>query len=127
MKTQLMDYWLYFYLGCIYLVPLFRIIKLNNNDTRFMLRKLFFPLEYLIQVKAEQAFNNSRSATCLIHILLFPMSVLGLVGARGKYAPSVFKRAYDETYGYFSIYHLLLHGRDNCFLVSTPSRPKQSD
>lgn len=81
MKTQLMDYWLYFYLGCIYLVPLFRIIKLNNNDTRFMLRKLFFSLEYLIQVKAEQAFNNSRSATRLIHILLFPMSVLGLVGA----------------------------------------------
>lgn len=36
MKTQLMDYWLYLYLGCIYLVPLFRIIKLNNNDTRFM-------------------------------------------------------------------------------------------
>ena len=81
MKTQLMDYWLYLYLGCIYLVPLFRIIKLNNNDTRFMLRKLLFPLEYLIQVKAEQAFNNSRSATRLIHILLFPMSVLGLVGA----------------------------------------------
>ena len=81
MKTQLLDYWLYFYLGCIYLVPLFRFIKLNNNDTRFMLRKLFFPLEYLIQVKAEQAFNNSRSATRLIHILLFPMSVLGLVGA----------------------------------------------
>ena len=49
MKTQLMDYWLYLYLGCIYLVPLFRIIKLNNNDTRFMLRKLLFPLEYLIQ------------------------------------------------------------------------------
>jgi hypothetical protein len=71
MKTQLMDYWLYLYLGCIYLVPLFRIIKLNNNDTRFMLRKLLFPLEYLIQVKAEQAFNNSRSATRLIHILLF--------------------------------------------------------
>lgn len=81
MKTQLMDYWLYLYLGCIYLVPLFRIIKLNNNDTRFMLRKLLFPLEYLIQVKAEQALNNSRSATRLIHILLFPMSVLGLVGA----------------------------------------------
>lgn len=81
MKTQLLDYWLYLYLGCIYLVPLFRIIKLNNNDTRFMLRKLLFPLEYLIQVKAEQAFNNSRSATRLIHILLFPMSVLGLVGA----------------------------------------------
>lgn len=81
MKTQIMDYWLYLYLGCIYLVPLFRIIKLNNNDTRFMLRKLLFPLEYLIQVKAEQALNNSRSATRLIHILLFPMSVLGLVGA----------------------------------------------
>lgn len=81
MKTQLMDYWLYLYLGCIHLVPLFRIIKLNNNDTRFMLRKLLFPLEYLIQVKAEQAFNNSRSATRLIHILLFPMSVLGMVGA----------------------------------------------
>lgn len=81
MKTQLFDYWLYLYLGCIYLVPLFRIIKLNNNDTRFMLRKLLFPLEYLIQVKAEQAFNNSRSAARLIHILIFPMSVLKTLGA----------------------------------------------
>lgn len=81
MKTQLLDYWLYFYLGCIYLVPLFGVLKINNGDTRFMLRKLLFPLEYLIQFKAEQAFNNSRSAVRLIHILVFCVSILGLVGA----------------------------------------------
>ena len=81
MKTQLLDYWLYLYLGCIYLLPLFAILKLNNGDTRFMLRKLLFPLEYLIQVKAEQAFNNSRSAVRLIHILIWFVSILGLVGA----------------------------------------------
>lgn len=46
-----------------------------------MLRKLLFPLKYLIQVKAEQAFNNSRSATRLIHILVWCVSILGLVGA----------------------------------------------
>lgn len=89
MKTQLLDYWLYLYLGCIYLVPLFAIMKLNNGDTRFMLRKLLFPLEYLIQVKAEQAFNNSRSATRLIHIIVWCVSILGLVGA--KYTISGFK------------------------------------
>lgn len=81
MKTQLLDYWLYFYIGCIYLVPLFGVLKINNGDTRFMLRKLLFPLEYLIQFKAEQAFNNSRSAVRLIHILVFCVSILGLVGA----------------------------------------------
>lgn len=81
MKTQLLNYWLYLYLGCIYLVPLFGVLKINNGDTRFMLRKLLFPLEYLIQFKAEQAFNNSRSAVRLIHILVFCVSILGLVGA----------------------------------------------
>ena len=62
-------------------MPLFGVLKINNGDTRFMLRKLLFPLEYLIQFKAEQAFNNSRSAVRLIHILVFCVSILGLVGA----------------------------------------------
>lgn len=125
MKTQLLDYWLYLYLGCIYLVPLFAILKLNNGDTRFMLRKLLFPLEYLIQVKAEQAFSNSRSATRLIHILLWCVSILGLVGA--KYTPSGFKRAYDEAYGAFSVYHLLLYACTNHFLVSTTRKHQHQD
>lgn len=81
MKTQLMVYWLYLYLGCIYFLPLVRLIKNKNTDTRFMLRKLVFPLEYLIQVRVEQFTHYSRSATRLIHILLFPMSVLGMIGA----------------------------------------------
>ena len=80
MKTHLMNYWLYLYLGCIYFLPLLSIIKSKDTDTRFMLRKLLFPLEYLIQVKVERFTHYSRSATRLIHILVWPMSVLGLVG-----------------------------------------------
>lgn len=98
-------------------MPLFAILKLNNGDTRFMLRKLLFPLEYLIQVKAEQAFNNSRSATRLIHVLAWCVSILGLVGA--KVTPSGVKRAYDEAYSAFSVYYLLLYDCTNHFLVST--------
>src|SRR5699024_24138 len=47
----------------------------------FMLRKLFFPLEYIIQVKVEKVLSYSRSATHLIHILVWCVSILGLVGA----------------------------------------------
>jgi len=47
----------------------------------FMLRKLFFPLEYIIQVKVEKGLSYSRSATHLIHILVWCVSILGLVGA----------------------------------------------
>lgn len=70
MKTQLLNYWLYLYLGGIYLLPLFGIMRLNNGDTRFMLRKLLFPFEYLVQIKVEKGFNYSRSATRLIHMLV---------------------------------------------------------
>jgi undecaprenyl phosphate-alpha-L-ara4N flippase subunit ArnE len=80
MKNQILNYWLYLYLGCIYLVPLFYILRLNNSDTRFMLRKLFFPLEYIIQVKVEKGLSYS-TATRLIHILVWCVSILGLVGA----------------------------------------------
>lgn len=81
MKTQLMDYWLYFYLGCIYFLPIIAIARSKETDTRFFLRRLLFPLEYVIQVRVEKSTNYSRSATRLIHILLFPMSVLGMIGA----------------------------------------------
>ena len=68
MKTQILNYWLYLYLGCIYLVPLFYILRLNNSDTRFMLRKLFFPLEYIIQVKVEKGLSGQSVKTAVHHV-----------------------------------------------------------
>ncbi len=79
MATKLLDFWLYLYLGCIYFVPLVVIMRSKDTDGRFLLRKMLFPLEYLIQLKLEQATNYSRSATRLGHIFIWFLSIFGLM------------------------------------------------
>lgn len=81
MKKELLDIWLYTYLGLIYFVPMIFIIKSKENDNRFFLRRLLFPLEYIIQVRIERSVNYSRSATRLVHILFFIITPYILIPA----------------------------------------------
>jgi len=81
MQSHLINFWLYLYLSCIYLLPLIKLIRLKEQDTKFLLRKMLFPLEYLIQIKLEKTTNYSRSAIRLGHILVWLMSIFGLMFA----------------------------------------------
>ena len=79
MQSHLINFWLYLYLSCIYLLPLIKLIRLKEQDTKFLLRKMLFPLEYLIQIKLEKTTNYSRSAIRLGHILVWLFSIFGLM------------------------------------------------
>ncbi|KAA8371717.1 hypothetical protein FD956_08480 [Leuconostoc carnosum] len=81
MQSHLINFWLYLYLSCIYFLPLIKLIRLKERDTKFLLRKMLFPLEYLIQIKLEKTTNYSRSAIRLGHILVWLMSIFGLMFA----------------------------------------------
>lgn len=72
MKTQLYDYLLWLYLILLWGIPLFITFKIKaTNDSIFFIRKLLFPLQYLVQLLAERITSNSRSGTRLVHILGF--------------------------------------------------------
>lgn len=72
MKTQLYNYLLWLYLVLLWGIPLFITFKIKaTKDSRFFIRKLLFPLQYLIQLLAERMTGNSRSGTRLVHILGF--------------------------------------------------------
>lgn len=79
MQKDLISFWLYLYLSCIYFLPLVRLMRSSKQDSQFLLRKLLFPLEYLIQVKLEKTTNYSRSAIRLGHILVWLFSIFGLM------------------------------------------------
>jgi len=81
MQSHLINFWLYLYLSCIYFLPLIKLIRLKEQDTKFLLRKMLFPLEYLIQIKLEKTTNYSRSAIRLGHILVWLFSIFGLMFA----------------------------------------------
>lgn len=79
MQSHLINFWLYLYLSCIYFLPLIKLIRLKEQYTTFLLRKMLFPLEYLIQIKLEKTTNYSRSAIRLSHILVWLFSIFGLM------------------------------------------------
>lgn len=79
MQKDLISFWLYLYLSCIYFLPLVKLKRSSKQDSQFLLRKLLFPLEYLIQVKLEKTTNYSRSAIRLGHILVWLFSIFGLM------------------------------------------------
>ncbi|MGB2563121.1 hypothetical protein ACOWO9_09760 [Leuconostoc mesenteroides] len=79
MQKDLISFWLYLYLSCIYFLPLVKLMRSSKQDSQFLLRKLLFPLEYLIQVKLEKTTNYSRSAIRLGHILVWLFSIFGLM------------------------------------------------
>lgn len=81
MKSTLIDYWLYFYVFCIYFAPLFYMRGLKVSEKCFTIRKALFPLEYLIQLRLEYISDNSRSVVRLGHIIVSILSILGFMPA----------------------------------------------
>ncbi|MDN6571850.1 MAG: hypothetical protein L0L22_12735 [Staphylococcus equorum] len=81
MKTDLISFLLYLYFGALWLIPIAFIIRSKNRDVRFVVRKLLFPLQYLLQVIFERGTGNSRAATRFMHIIVFFFSETFLLGA----------------------------------------------
>ncbi|MDN6572582.1 MAG: hypothetical protein L0L22_16535 [Staphylococcus equorum] len=81
MKTDFVGILLYLYFGCLWLIPIVFIIRSKHNDVRFVVRKLLFPLQYLLQVTFEKVTGNSRAATRFMHIIVFFFSETFLLGA----------------------------------------------
>lgn len=81
MKTEIMSILLYLYFGCLWLIPFVFISRSQNHDVRFVVRKLLFPLQYLLQMIFERATGNSRTATRLLHIFVLFFSEFFLMGA----------------------------------------------
>lgn len=108
MQTKLINGWLYLYLFCIYFLPLISIIRSKVPDNRFLLRKMLFPMEYLIQIKLEHTTNYNRSATRLGHILVWFFSLFGLLIA--TVPMYIFNEPYEKHTAIllFIIYYLMI-------------------
>ena len=81
MQKDLINFWLYLYLSCIYFLPLVKLMRSSKQDSQFLLRKLLFPLEYLIQVKLEKTTNYNRGSIRVVHIFIWFFSIFSLMFA----------------------------------------------
>lgn len=84
---KIMDLWLYFYISCIYFLPLIALMRSSNKSSNFLLRRLLFPFEYLIQRRLEKTTNYNRGSIRAVHIFIWFFSIFSLMFAT---APLIF-------------------------------------
>lgn len=78
---NIMDLWLYFYISCIYFLPLIALMRSSNKNSNFLLRRLLFPFEYLIQKRLEKTTNYNRGSIRVVHIFIWFFSIFSLMFA----------------------------------------------
>lgn len=87
LMKKIMDLWLYFYISCIYFLPLIALMRSSNKSSNFLLRRLLFPFEYLIQRRLEKITNYNRGSIRVVHIFIWFFSIFSLMFAT---APLIF-------------------------------------